>query len=190
MKKRVFIIHSWGASPQDDWFPWLKKELEQKGFEVFVPEMPNTEEPKIEEWVPFLSDLVGKPDENTYFIGHSIGCQTIMRYLEKLDNVKVGGVVFVAGWFNLINLESKEEEEIARPWIEIPINLKKAKNNSQKIVAVFSDNDPVVPLSDNEIFKKELSAEIIIEHNKSHFNKSDGIIEIPIVLEKILEMSK
>ena len=187
MKKRAFIIHGWGASPRDDWFPWLKGELEQEGFEVFVPEMPNTEEPKIEEWVPFLADLVGEPDENTYFVGHSIGCQTITRYLEKFDNVKVGGIVFVAGWFNLVNLETKEEEEIAKPWTETPINLEKVKNNSKKIVAIFSDNDPVAPLSDNEIFKKELDAEIIIEHNKGHFNKSDGVIELPIVLEKILD---
>jgi predicted alpha/beta hydrolase family esterase len=190
MKKRVFIIHGWGASPQDDWFPWLKKELDQKGFEVFVPEMPNTEKPKIEEWVPFLADLVGKPDENTYFVGHSIGCQTIMRYMEKFDDIKIGGIVFVAGWFNLINLESKEEEEITKLWIETPINIEKIKNISKKIVAIFSDNDPVVPLDDNKIFKKELEAEIIIEHNKGHFNKSDGITKLLIVLEKILEMSK
>ncbi|MEK7575831.1 MAG: alpha/beta fold hydrolase [Patescibacteria group bacterium] len=187
MKKRVFIIHGWGANPKEDWFPWLKKELEQKGFEVFVPAMPNTDEPKIAEWVPFLENLVGEPNENTYFVGHSIGCQAIMRYLEKLDNIKVGSVVFVAGWFNLINLETKEEEEIARPWTKTPMNLKKVKNNSKKIIAIFSDNDPVVPLSDNEIFKKELDAEIIIEHDRGHFNASNGVIKLPVILDYILK---
>lgn len=190
MKNRVFIIHGWGSNPKEDWFSWLKKELEQKGFEVFVPEMPNTDKPKIEEWVPFLTDLVGKPDENTYFIGHSIGCQTIMRYLEKLDNIKAGGIVFVAGWFNLINLETDEEKEIASSWLKTPINLEKIKNNSKKIIAIFSDNDPVVPLSDSDIFKKELGAKIITEHNKGHLDANSGITELPIVLEKILEISK
>lgn len=185
MKKRIFIIHGWEGYPEEGWFPWLKKELEKRDFEVFVPVMPNTGEPKIEEWVPFLSKLVGKPDENTYFVGHSIGCQAIMRYLKKLDNIKIGGVVFVAGWFNLVNLETKEEEKIAKPWLETSINLEKVKNNSKKIIAIFSDNDQFVPLSDSDIFKKELGAEIIIEHNKGHFSKSDGITELPIVLEKI-----
>ncbi|MBU4224161.1 alpha/beta hydrolase [Patescibacteria group bacterium] len=189
MKKRVFIIHGWGGSPEDDWFPWLKKELEQKGFEVFAPAMPNTEEPKIEEWVSFLANLVGESDENTYFVGHSIGRQAIMRYMERFDGIKVGGIVFVAGWFNLANLESEEEEKIARPWVETPINLEKIKNSSKKIAAIFSDNDPVVPLNDNEIFKKELGAGIIVERNKGHFNASDGVIELPVALEKILEMS-
>ena len=28
--KRVFIIHGWEGHPENAWFPWLKKELEQK----------------------------------------------------------------------------------------------------------------------------------------------------------------
>ncbi len=51
---------------------------------VQVPAMPNTAEPKIETWVPFLEKLVGKPDKDTYLVGHSIGCQTILRYLDGL----------------------------------------------------------------------------------------------------------
>ncbi len=191
MKKRVFIIHGWEGYPEEGWFPWLKKQLEQKDFEVFVPAMPNTDEPKIEEWVPFLSDLVGEPDEDTYFVGHSIGCQAILRYLETLENKKIGGAIFVAGWFHLINLEGPEEEEIAKPWIEKQVDFEKIKNTSNNFVAIFSDNDEWVPLSDKDIFEKELGAKIIIEHGKGHFiGGDDGITELPIVLESILKMSK
>src|SRR3990167_5523753 len=97
--KRVFIIHGWGSNPKDDWFPWIKKELESKGFKVEIPVMPNTDEPKVNEWVGFLKKIVKNPDKDTYFIGHSIGCQTILRYLENLDKkIKIGGCIFVAGW--------------------------------------------------------------------------------------------
>src|SRR3989344_3577618 len=84
--KRVFIVHGWDFNPEVNWYPWLKKELEKKGFKVIVPEMPNTSEPKINAWVSYLKKVVGKLDEETYFIGHSIGCQTIMRFLEKENN--------------------------------------------------------------------------------------------------------
>ena len=98
--KRMFIVHRWDGTPKSDWYPWLKKELEKKGFKVEVPEMPNTSEPKINDWVAHLKKVVGKLDSKTYFIGHSIGCQAIMRFLEKEDyNGKVGNIVFVAGWF-------------------------------------------------------------------------------------------
>jgi len=190
MKKRVFIIHGWEGYPEEGWFPWLKKELEQNGFEVFIPAMPNTDEPKIEKWVPFLANLVGEPDENTYFMGHSIGCQAIMRYLETLENKKVGGAVFVAGWFHLVNLEGPKEKGITKPWIENKINLKKIKNASKKFIAIFSDNDEWVPLSDKDIFEKELGAEIIIESNKGHFTEDDDVTELPIVLESLLKISK
>lgn len=197
MKKRVFIIHGWEGDSQNHWFPWLKKELENNNFEVFVPDMPNTEEPKIEEWVSFLSRLVGEPDEQTYFLGHSIGCQTIMRYLETLDNKKIGGVVFVAGWFFLTEfsyLEFPEYEQnsrkIAQPWIETLIDFNKVKNSAKKFIAIFSDSDPYVDLSDKDIFEKQLGAEIIIEHNKGHFRKEDGVAELLVVLESILKISK
>ena len=63
MQKRVFIIHGWEGYPEEAWFPWLKKELETRGFEVFVPSMPDSGNPKIEVWVPFLKNLVGKCDK-------------------------------------------------------------------------------------------------------------------------------
>ncbi len=194
--KRVFIIHGWGKHPEEGWYPWLKKELEKNGFEVFVPAMPNTDEPKINEWVDFLSNLVGEPDENTYFVGHSIGCQAILRYLEKVMNKKVGGAIFVSGWFNLSEYSFKEdplnEEEsrnIAKPWLETPINFEEVKKTTNNFVAIFSDSDPYVPIEDKNIFKEKLGAEIIIEHNKGHFDSSDGVIELPSALNSLFKMS-
>ncbi len=184
--KRVFIIHRWEGYPEEGWYPWLKKELEKNGFEVFVPAMPNTNEPKIEEWVNFLTNLVGEPDKNTYFIGHSIGCQTILRYLEKLNGKKVGGVIFVAGWFILSNLETEEEKIIAKPWLETSINFEKIKKTTNNFIAIFSDNDPYVPIEDKDIFKEKLGAEIIIENNKGHFSGEDGVTELPAALNSIL----
>ena len=100
MKKRVFIIHGWEGFPEEGWFPWLKKELELRGFEVFVPQMPDADYPRIEKWVAVVSQIVGVVDESVYFIGHSMGCQAIARYLETLpERIKIGGAIFVAGFF-------------------------------------------------------------------------------------------
>jgi len=184
----VFIIHGWDGYPEEGWFPWLKKELEQRGFEVFVPAMPNPDEPKIEEWIPFFANIIGQPDENTYFVGHSIGCQTIIRYLEKIDK-KIGGVIFVAGWFTLMNLKTEEEVEIAKSWLETPVDFDRVKVVTNNFVAIFSDNDPMVPFEENKkLFETRFNAKIIIEHNKGHFNGSDGVTELPVVLDSILNL--
>ena len=193
MTKRVFIIHRWDGKPTSDWYPWLKKELEAKGLEVIVPEMPNAEEPKIEDWVNHLKSIVGIADENTYFVGHSIGCQTIMRYLETLDEiVKVGGALFVAGWFCMKNLESEEVTEIAKPWLETPIDLKKVKNSLNYLTVILSKNDPYNCVKENkEKFEKELNADrVIVLKNEGHFTEDDGITELPSALNSVLELAR
>src|SRR3989338_4635783 len=123
MSKRIFIIHRWDGSPTSDWNPWLKEKLEAEGFEIHVPAMPETANPRIETWVPALAKAVEEADTQTYFIGHSIACQAILRYLEQLPlEKKIGGVVFVAPWLVLKGLEGEEEKAIVKPWLETPID--------------------------------------------------------------------
>lgn len=190
--KRVFVIHGWDGNPEEGWFPWLKNELEKNSFIVNVPLMPKPSYPKIETWVNFLVSLVGQADRETYFVGHSIGCQTILRYLETINN-KIGGIVFVAGWFYLMpeTFETTEDKEIAKPWLDMNINFDKVKNTTKNIIAVFSNNDPFVNFEENsKMFREKLNAKIILESDKKHFRGEDGIIELPVVLNELLKISK
>ena len=65
----------------------------------------------------------------------------------------------------------------------------KIKSRADKFIGVFSDDDPVVPISDAEIFEKNLGAKIIIEHGKEHFSGSSGIKELPSALGAVLEIA-
>lgn len=191
--KRVFIIHGWDGYPEEGWFPWLKRELEKKGFEVFVPQLPDADSPRIEKWVPALAKVVNEPDRNTFFVGHSMGCQTIVRYLETLpEDARVSGVVFVAGFFKrLTGLEPGPDiEEVVEHWLSRPVDLLEVKKRLVQSVAVFSDDDPYVPLDNQEDFKSKLGSKIIVEHNKGHFNARAGVIELPVVLDELLKMAK
>ena len=191
--KRVFIIHGWDGSPEINWFPWLKRELETSGFKVYLPQLPEADNPRIEKWVPVVAKIVGIPDEETFFVGHSMGCQTIVRYFETLpEGIKVGGVVFVAGFFRKItNLEEDVDvQETANHWLNTPINLTKAKKHFDKSVAIFSDNDEYVSIDNADDFRDKFSSKIIIEKNKGHFNTKAGVTELPVVLEELLKMSE
>lgn len=192
MQKRAFIIHGWDGYPEEGWFPWLKQELKARGFYVSVPQFPKPDEPRINNWIPKLKEVVGMPDEQTYFVGHSMGCQTIARYLELLpEGVKIGGIVFVAGFFKrLINLENDDiVRSVVDEWIKTPINLKVVKTHLKNSVAIFSDDDPYVPTDNKEEFANILGSKIIIEHNGGHFNEDAGIMKLPIVLEAVLEIT-
>lgn len=193
--KKVFIVHGWEGSPKEARSKWLKKELESRGFQVQALQMPNPDEPKIEEWIPFLQQQVSTPNEETYFIGHSVGCQAILRYLAKLpEGTKIGGAVLIAPWIYLdektIEEEGPEVIEAAKPWVETEIEWEKAKTHTNNFVCIFSDNDPYVPLPNKEMLQEKLGAKIIVEHNKGHFTMENNISEVPSALNAILEMAK
>ncbi|MBI4088732.1 serine hydrolase family protein [Candidatus Kaiserbacteria bacterium] len=193
MKKRVVIVHGWDGTPEEGWFPWLKGELELKGFQVIVPQLPDTGNPRIQKWVSALAATVGNTDKHTYFVGHSMGCQTIARYLETLpDGVKIGGAVFVAGFFkHLTGLEDDPDvRKTDEHWLNTPLDLTRVRSHLSKSVAIFSDDDPWVPIDNQDDFRDRLGSEIIVEHAKGHFSGNrDGTKELPIVLEKLFEIS-
>ena len=187
---KAIIVHGWDGRPDTGWFPWLKSELEKRGFEVIAPRLPEPEKPRIQKWIPALAKAAGAVDGNTYFIGHSMGCQAIVRYLASID-VKVGGAVFVGGFFlRLTGLEDDADvQETDRLWLTTPVDFAKARARMKKSVAIFSDNDPYVPLDNQNDFREKLDSEIIIEHNKGHFTEGDGVFEVPAVLDAVLRIS-
>lgn len=179
MKKRIIIVHGWEGSPTGDWVEWAAEEFRGKGYEVITPEMPDTDNPVIDKWIGHLKSVAGVADEHTYFIGHSVGCQTIMRFLETVD-AKVGGAIFVAGWFDLENLESKEAEEIIKPWIQTPIGYAKVRACLARSVVVLGDNDPWVPYEETKKdFETRLGSEVVTIPGAGHMTSSDGFSTFP-----------
>jgi len=189
--KKVYIIHGWDGSSDEPLFVWLDKNLSDKIFEVKRLDMPDPEVPVIEKWLEKMNQEI-LLDENTILVGHSVGCQAVMRFLEsKKINFKIKGILLLAPWMHLdqttIEEEGEEVVEIARPWMETPINFEKVKNSSEKITAIFSDNDDFVPISEEKFFAEKLGAKTIMEHEKGHFSPSENISELQSALDSVLE---
>lgn len=190
---RIVIVHRWQGKPEADWYPWLQKQLESKGHQVLVPAMPDPEHPNIYSWLAQLAKSVGRVDEKTFFVGHSIGCQTVLRYLAHSPNQGVaGGVVLVAPWEKLKpeSYEDPEDYAVARPWLEMPIPWELARTHAKHFFCLFSDHDPYVALDEEKTFKQKLGAETLVEKGKGHYTQYDGVKELLIVLEKLNGMMK
>jgi len=188
--KRVFIVHKWEGAPNSDWYGWLQAQLERKGFEVHVPEMPNSLAPKIDEWVEYLKEQIGTPEGDTYLVGHSMGCQAILRYLSGISGeARIGGALLVAGFVNVRKgVFDGLQSEIIRPWLKTKIDLGRAKKHSKRFVSIFSDNDPYIPLSDSKTFERELGSKIIIIPKAGHFSEDSGYKELHVALNELLKM--
>ncbi len=178
--KRVFLIHGWEGRPDNHWFPWLKRELEARYIKVFAPAMPNPTHPNLDEWIMMIRDWVGEIDPETFFVGHSLGCIAILKYLERTKiNAKFGTAVFVGGFKDDIN--EKELFEFTRD----PLDFEKIKGKGN-FVSIASDNDEQVTLSASMALAHALDSKIIVLKGKGHFCKSDGVVSLPEVLEALL----
>lgn len=185
--KKVYLIHCWDGTSNDGWYPWLENKLNNDNTQVIKFDMPNTETPNIKEWVSTLNEKVDNLNEKTYFIGHSIGCQTILRYLETKNICKIGGILFVAPWLDLLPEAVADEESYntAEPWLNTPINFEKIKQFTNNITCIFSSDDYFVSLDQEKEFKNKLNADTYIVENKGHISQDDDVFE----LQEILDLS-
>ena len=188
--KKVYLVHCWDGTISDGWYQWLKGILKENNIEVVMENMPNTETPAIDEWVSKLDGLVEVLNENVYFIGHSIGCQTIMRYLETKETTKVGGILFIAPWLDLLpKALGGGADAIAKPWLETPIDFNKVKQFTNNITCIFSDDDYFVSIEQEKEFKSKLDARTAIVTGKGHISGDDGVTELPIILNEFGKIS-
>ncbi|MDQ2932911.1 MAG: alpha/beta hydrolase [bacterium] len=190
MQKRLFIVHGWGGNSNQPMLKQLEEMGNTLGFETTVVDMPHADVPTIDSWIKHLDSVVMYPDENTYFVGHSLGCQAILRYIQSAESPQTGGVICIAPAFFIADLETAEDKDIARPWIDNPINFPHLKKVILESVGIFSDNDLTTPLIQNEEIFRKLSDKIIIEQSKGHFTQEDGVVDLPSACSELERMSK
>jgi uncharacterized protein len=187
LMKRVIIVHCWDGYPEYCWYPRVKQELSSEGFDVQVPAFPETEAPQLVKWLPVLKEKIGVSDEELCLVGHSVGCITILRYLQTLEKTqKIRGVVLVAGFTDDLGFNELKN------FFTTDIDFEHIKQRSGAFVAIHSDNDPYVPLRHGDTFKEKLGSQLIIKHNAKHFSGSaddeGSCTELPDVVHSIKEM--
>lgn len=173
--KKAIILQGWYQKPDANWYPWLKSELEKKGYSVFVPDLPtmHTDFPQMIEQMQFVENLT-EIDSKTVIIGHSLGALIAMRLAEKYKFAKM---FLVAGWdYNDLTVEHQSFWSNAMGHAAI-------KDNVKEIYCLESDNDFVITSFMSEEMCKRLSGKFILVPGAGHFLGKVGITQIPEILE-------
>lgn len=185
MSKTAIILHGTMGSPEGNWFMWLRGELEQIGFTVWLPQLPHAEKPSTREWVDFVkTNCPFEIDENTLIVGHSSGaiCATVLA--QELSSF--GRVIGVSIFHNNdINWEPLDK------LFDVEFDFVKLKTVNKKLLFIHSDNDPYVPLSQAEFIANNSGAKLRIIPGQGHFNLevSEKYKKFPKLLEEILQAS-
>jgi predicted alpha/beta hydrolase family esterase len=169
MTRTLTLVPRWAGHADSDFYPWLTRER-PAGFDaVRTLEMPEPKQPRPGTWVPVLAQAVGmNPAPGTVLMGHSVGCQTVLRYLETLPpGNTVDGVLLVAAWWNV-----DSPWDSLRPWLDAPLDLERIRAASRRFVVLLSDNDPFTSdyRENGRLWKERLGAEVLLATGARHFN--------------------
>ncbi len=167
------------AQPQPvdaHWLPWLKKELEIKGYEVHVPAMPEPYAPNYEKWKSVFESI--PCDDETILVGHSGGAGFIVRWLSEHD-INVGQVFLVAPWIDPVN-------ELKNDFFSFTID-QDLVDKTKGIEIFISDDDENFILQSVEKIKVIKNIKIKQFKNRGHFDDFAGATTFPELLEEIIK---
>ena len=175
------IIHGSFGSKDGNWFPWLKKQLEEKNTKVNVPQMPiGVENQNYENWSKELDKL--NINTNTTIIAHSIAPVFVCKYLIN-NRIKVKKLIFVCGFNNYLGI-SPNYDAVNKPmFLDNLVDIKKYCDN---IICFYSDNDPYVRYEAEKTFADTISNQQCIIKNGGHINEDSGYTKFEEILKYIV----
>lgn len=175
--KKALILHCWFGSSKDNWYPWLKKELTKKGYQVFVPDLPamRTNLPDMELQLKKINKTL-EVDINTIVIGHSLGSVLALRLAERKS---FGKMILVAGW----DFDDLTEEH--QSFWKNKINHEKIRRNVKEIYCLHSNDDPYITAFQAEEMCKRLNGRFILIRGGGHLTKKEGFIKLPEIFKSL-----
>ncbi len=184
-KSSIYLIHGFTASSKANWFPWLKEQMKNKGFELIVPDMPNTEDPHLDPWLQKLEESINNINENTIFIGHSLGCITSLRFILK-KGISIKGAILVSGFMDKNPMDIQKEG--LTEFMSGEIDIDKVKGLIPHRVMLTAVDDDIVPMEATKKMADKLDARLIILDKGGHFIDRDGFTEFPEVVALLEEL--
>lgn len=185
----VFIFHGVEGTPQENWFPWLQKELEKlsdgqngRQYRVFIPQFPTPDGQTLENWLGTFEGHADQINKDVIFIGHSLGGLFMLSLLEKF---KIKMAVFVASFGELPGNKFDDGMRTFAPPVRQNFDWQKIRRNCEQFLVFHSDNDPYVMLETAQNLAKNLGVEVTVVKGAGHFNGSAGYTEFPLLLQKL-----
>jgi len=176
--KMAIIINGWDQRPDQEWLPWLAEELSKKGWAVELPAMPNSQMPKLEEWMDKLIALV--PNANTVLIGHSLANALILKYMERKD-ILLKATFLVAAW----DYQLPDLLEEHGTFFKEGFDYQAIKAKNIPITIFQSTNDPYLDFSKGKQLAKKIGATFIAVENAGHFGEKSGYKQFPDLLKLV-----
>lgn len=178
-KNNIFIIHGYTAAADSNWFPYLKKKLENDYVEVKILSMPNSQNPKLTEWINYMENKITDFNEKSIFIGHSLGCVTILNFLNKNVSKKIGGLFLISGFIEKTPIP--ELLEFVKP----KLNYNELIKITDKRIVISAKDDDIINYEYSQTLAEKLDSKFILLEKGKHFIDRDDFTEFPLLVKEI-----
>lgn len=186
--KQLCIVPRWSGGPDSDFYPWLRAQpvVAERFSRVLCPTIAEPDTPTIAAWVDSLERTVGETLADTFFLGHSVGCQAVLRYLAAQPahpGAPVApAVLCVAGWW-----EVDEPWETIIPWCDSPLDHARVRARAERFMVLLSDNDPFTAdwHRNQAQWRERLGADVTTVLGAKHFNRNQE----PAVLDALVKFA-
>ena len=165
----IFLLHGALGHPDENWFPWLREELEKQGHEVVIPTFPTPENQSLESWMRAFKQHTAHLNQETLLVGHSLAPAFILHILEELHH-PVEACFFVSGFTS--KLGDKKMDTLNKSFLKEDFDWDKIRNNCPYFHVYHSDNDPHVLVEHAHKLADNLSVKAHIIKGAGHFNEA------------------
>jgi len=181
--KNALILHGTDGDPESNWFPWLKKKLETRGYKVWTPLLPGNHTPNREVYNDYLFSN-GWDFTDGILVGHSSGAVSVLNMLmdERCPEVRLA--IMVSAWKSGIpGRYEPDNTQFVNLFPPDGFNFETIKRKAGKIAFVHSDDDPYCPIEQARYLADKLDAPLTTIHKGWHLGS--GFNELPEVWEII-----
>lgn len=181
---KFVIFHGAFGTPQDNWFPQLKDQLEELGQEVFAPQFPTPKNQSLTTWLSVFEKEILPEIKNSLdlcFIGHSLGPLFILHAVNRF-NLSLDSAIFVSPFLTTL-AGATAFNKINKSFYKTDFDFGKLKKLIPISYVLYSDNDPYVEKYHSIGFGKRMGASLLLVRRAGHMNTEVNLNEFPLVFE-------
>ena len=174
--KTALLLHGFTSTSNSYFLPKTREYLEDNGFEVCAPDLPNPDAPSLESWIAAVEPMLASVNHEfdtvvCHSLGGSLAFQLLSRHLLKAKKLFVIGSSYGP-------CANRDMNTFSSPAIDFNL----VKEYTGSIYAVFSLDDPWTPSEYGLLTIKELGAIGLVFSNMGHFE----VNELPKVVLDLL----
>jgi len=196
---KFVIFHGSFGSPEENWFPELKKKLLLFNQQVIIPKFPcddwnkltklgpkaDNKNQTLANWFKVFEKQVLpeiKKKEKLIFIGHSLGPLFILHVVSKF-NIRLDSAIFVSPFLKDIGGKLWQFYKVNKTFYKTNFDFKKLRKLIPTSFVLYSDTDPYVKKKFFKEFARKMKSSTILVKGAGHLNASVHLYKFPLVYE-------